>query len=276
MSNVSFGPDAQANSTPTILKKIVTRKWEEIEERSRKSSLADLKHQADDQPETRGFVNSIESKLAKQHPAIIAEIKKASPSKGVIRENFVPQEIAEQYEQAGAACLSVLTDQGFFQGHEDYLLQARNACSLPVIRKDFMVAPYQIYESRVVQADCVLLIAACLTKDQMQELAGIAQEINLDVLVEVHNEEELHQALTLDTKLLGINNRDLHSFEVSLNNTYQLLDKIPDNRIVVTESGIHTQEDVAAMQAHQVNTFLVGEAFMRAPQPGDELKRLFF
>lgn len=276
MSNVSFGPDAQANSTPTILRKIVARKWEEIDERKRTDSLADLKHKANDQAETRGFVNSIEGKLTNNLPAIISEIKKASPSKGVIRENFIPGEIAQQYEEAGAACLSVLTDRDFFQGHEDYLLEARNACSLPVIRKDFMVAPYQIYESRVAQADCVLLIAACLTKDQMQELAGISQEIGLDVLVEVHNEVELEQALTLDTKLLGINNRDLHSFEVSLNNTYQLLDKIPESKIVVTESGIHTPDDVVAMQEHKVNTFLVGEAFMRAEHPGDELKRLFF
>lgn len=275
MSSIQYGPNASSNSTPTILKKIVARKWEEIEQRQKTLKLADCKARAFDLPETRGFVNNIEAKLQANLPAIIAEIKKASPSKGVIRENFMPADIAESYESAGAACLSVLTDHDFFQGHEDYLQQARAASSLPIIRKDFMVAPYQIYESRVVNADCVLLIAACLTKDQMQELAGIAQEINLDVLVEVHNEEELHQALTLDTRLLGINNRDLHSFEVSLDNTFKLLGQIPENKIVVTESGIHTPEDVAAMQVKQVNSFLVGEAFMRAEDPGGELKRLF-
>ena len=275
MSSIQYGPNASSNSTPTILKKIVARKWEEIEQRQKTLKLADCKARAFDVPETRGFVNNIEAKLQANLPAIIAEIKKASPSKGVIRENFIPADIAESYELAGAACLSVLTDHDFFQGHEDYLQQARAASSLPIIRKDFMVAPYQIYESRVVNADCVLLIAACLTKDQMQELAGIAQEINLDVLVEVHNEEELHQALTLDTRLLGINNRDLHSFEVSLDNTFKLLGQIPESKIVVTESGIHTPEDVAAMQVKQVNSFLVGEAFMRAEDPGGELKRLF-
>lgn len=275
MSSIQFGPSASLDSTPTILKNIVARKWEEIEQRQKKLKVSDCKSRAFDLPETRGFVNNIEAKLQANLPAIIAEIKKASPSKGIIRENFVPADIAESYESAGAACLSVLTDHDFFQGHEDYLQQARTASSLPIIRKDFMVAPYQIYESRVVNADCVLLIAACLTKDQMQELAGIAQEINLDVLVEVHNEKELHQALTLDTRLLGINNRDLHSFEVSLENTFKLLDQIPESKIVITESGIHTPEDVAAMQAKQVNSFLVGEAFMRAEDPGEELKRLF-
>tara|TARA_R110002074_G_scaffold5503_6_gene27164 strand:- start:69 stop:902 length:834 start_codon:yes stop_codon:yes gene_type:complete len=275
MSSIQYGPSASLESTPTILKNIVARKWEEIEQRQKILKLANCKAQAFDLPDTRGFVSSIETKLRANLPAIIAEIKKASPSKGVIRENFIPAEIAESYELAGAACLSVLTDHDFFQGHEDYLQQARAASSLPIIRKDFMVAPYQIYESRVVNADCVLLIAACLSKDQMQELAGIAQEINLDVLVEVHNEEELHHALALDTRLLGINNRDLHSFEVSLENTFKLLDQIPQNKIVVTESGIHTPEDVKAMQARNVNSFLVGEAFMRAKNPGDELKRLF-
>ncbi|MFT6030367.1 MAG: indole-3-glycerol phosphate synthase [Oleiphilaceae bacterium] len=275
MSSIQYGPSASLESTPTILKNIIARKWEEIEQRQKVLKLSDCKAKAFDLPDTRGFVSSIEAKLQANLPAIIAEIKKASPSKGVIRENFIPADIAESYELAGAACLSVLTDHDFFQGHEDYLQQARAASSLAIIRKDFMVAPYQIYESRVVNADCVLLIAACLTKDQMQELAGIAQEINLDVLVEVHNEEELHSALTLNTRLLGINNRDLHSFEVSLDNTFKLLDQIPKGKIVVTESGIHTPDDVQAMQARNVNSFLVGEAFMRAKNPGDELKRLF-
>jgi indole-3-glycerol phosphate synthase len=264
------------SNTPTILKTIVERKWQEIEQRQKSLKFADAIARTQDMPPTRSFVASIESRLKKGDPAVIAEIKKASPSKGVIRKHFVPAEIAESYEDAGAACLSVLTDHDFFQGHEDYLKQARNACSLPVIRKDFMVAPYQIYESRVVDADCVLLIVACLTKNQMQELAGIASEIGLDVLVEVHNREELDIALTLNTRLLGINNRDLHSFSVSLDNTYQLLPHIPDSRIVVTESGIITRDDVEAMRERNVNTFLVGEAFMRAKVPGEELRALFF
>lgn len=264
-----------ANDTPTILKKIVARKWEEIEVRSSGTPLAELKAQAMDKKPARGFVASIEAKLSQGRSAVIAEIKKASPSKGVIRENFAPREIALEYEKAGAACLSVLTDQDFFQGHERYLQEARDAVSLPVIRKDFMVAPYQIYESSAVNADCVLLIAACLTKDQIQELAGIAHEVGLDVLVEVHNAMELESALTLDTRLVGINNRDLHSFDVSLENTFQLLESIPADKIVVTESGIHSMDDVAAMQARNVNAFLVGEAFMRSPSPGEALSQLF-
>ncbi len=276
MSQVSFGPSSTADTTPTILRKIVARKWEEIAERELMLKPQECIARARDMAPARGFVGNIEGKINANLPAIIAEIKKASPSKGVIREDFDPAQIASQYEEAGAACLSVLTDRDFFQGHEDYLQAARQASQLPIIRKDFMVAPYQVYESRVINADCILLIAACLTKDQMQELAGIAEEIGLDVLVEVHNQAELEQALTLETRLLGINNRDLHSFEVSLENTYQLLDNIPDSKIVVTESGIHTRSDVEAMQAKQVNAFLVGEAFMRADNPGDELKRLFF
>jgi len=269
--------DSRTNdTTPTILRKIVDRKWQEIEQRSAKIAMAEHQARAMDLPECRGFVSSIEAKLAQGSSAVIAEIKKASPSKGVIRENFQPASIAESYERAGAACLSVLTDKDFFQGDEQYLQEARSAVSLPVIRKDFMVAPYQIYESRVVNADCVLLIAACLTKDQMQELSGIAHEIGLDVLVEVHNAQELEQALTLETRLIGINNRDLHSFDVSLDNTFSLLPSIPDDRIVVTESGIHTRDDVAVMRENNVHAFLVGEAFMRAEEPGDELFRLFF
>jgi indole-3-glycerol phosphate synthase len=269
--------DNRMNSeTPTILKKIVDRKWQEIDQRSAAIALEEHRARAFDMPVCRGFVAAIEQKLGNGLSAVIAEIKKASPSKGVIREDFRPAEIAESYERAGAACLSVLTDKDFFQGDEAYLQEARSAVSLPVIRKDFMVAPYQIYESKVVNADCVLLIAACLTKDQMQELAGIAGELGLDVLVEVHNAQELETALTLNTKLIGINNRDLHSFEVSLENTFSLLSSIPEDKIVVTESGIHTIDDVEAMRAKHVNAFLVGEAFMRAKDPGDELARLFF
>lgn len=275
MSTVTFDPHAHSG-TPTILREIVARKWQEIAQRDAALPLVECKAQAFDQPDTRGFVTHMANKIESGQPAVIAEIKKASPSKGVMRENFQPAAIAESYEKAGAACLSVLTDRDFFQGSEHYLQQAREAVSLPVIRKDFMVAPYQIYESRLVHADCVLLIAACLTKDQMQELAGIAEELGLDVLVEVHNAQELAHALTLETRLLGINNRDLHSFEVSLENTFQLLDAIPENRIVVTESGIHGRDDVVAMQARGVNAFLVGEAFMRADDPGVELARLFY
>ena len=261
--------------TPDILKKIIARKIEEIAECKQQCALPEMRERAQAADACRGFVAAMQNKVAAGDAAVIAEIKKSSPSKGLMREHFVPAEIAVSYEQGGAACLSILTDKDFFQGSEDYLQQARAASSLQIIRKDFMVAPYQIYESRVINADCVLLIAACLTKDQMQELAGIAQEVGLDVLVEVHNEEELGRALTLNTRLLGINNRDLHSFEVSLENTFKLLDQIPEDRIVVTESGIHTPDDVKAMQAKTVNSVLVGEAFMRAKNPGDELKRLF-
>lgn len=268
--------DRMNSATPTILKNIVDRKWQEIDQRSASVAIEEHRARAFDMPQCRGFVSAIEQKLASGSSAVIAEIKKASPSKGVIRENFKPAEIAEAYERAGAACLSVLTDKDFFQGDEAYLQAARDAVSLPVIRKDFMVDPYQIYESRVVNADCILLIAACLTKDQIQELSGIAQEVGLDVLVEVHNAQELEVALTLGTKLIGINNRDLHSFEVSLENTFSLLPSIPEDKIVVTESGIHTLDDVQAMREKQVNAFLVGEAFMRAADPGDELARLFF
>lgn len=268
--------DRMNSATPTILKNIVDRKWQEIDQRSASVAIEEHRARAFDMPRCRGFVAAIEQKLASGTSAVIAEIKKASPSKGVIREDFKPAEIAEAYERAGAACLSVLTDKDFFQGDEAYLQAARDAVSLPVIRKDFMVDPYQIYESRVVNADCILLIAACLTKDQIQELSGIAQEVGLDVLVEVHNAQELEVALTLGTKLIGINNRDLHSFEVSLENTFSLLPSISEDKIVVTESGIHTLDDVQAMREKQVNAFLVGEAFMRAADPGDELARLFF
>ncbi len=270
-----MSPSPSNPDTPTILKTIVERKWQEIEARQRKQTQAELKSRAFDQEDCRGFCAGIQSKLEASLPAVIAEIKKASPSKGIICQNFEPARIAAEYEEAGAACLSVLTDRDFFQGDESYLQAARSSVRIPVIRKDFMVAPYQIYESRVIGADCVLLIAACLTKDQMQELAGIAVELGLDVLVEVHNEQELQHALTLSTPLLGINNRDLHSFEVSLENTYRLLDLIPSDRIVVTESGINTRADVEAMQARGVNSFLVGEAFMRTDKPGQALLSLF-
>jgi indole-3-glycerol phosphate synthase len=262
-------------NTPTILTKIVDRKREEIAERSQVTSLADLKAMAGDIAPARGFVNAIQTKLDQGQSAVIAEIKKASPSKGVLRENFQPAEIAKSYEQAGAACMSVLTDADFFQGHEEYLKQARAACSLPAIRKDFLVDEYQVYEAKSIGADCILLIVACLSQQQLADLTGLSHELGMDVLIEVHDGEELDVALTVDNPLVGINNRNLHTFEVSLNNTYDLLDRIPENRIVVTESGIHTTADVADMRAHKVNSFLVGEAFMRAENPGDELAKLF-
>ncbi|MTI15483.1 indole-3-glycerol phosphate synthase TrpC [Sansalvadorimonas verongulae] len=261
--------------TPTVLKKIIARKWEEISERSEMMPLASLKEKALQADTPRGFVNAITACVNVGHAGIIAEIKKASPSKGVIREDFHPAEIARSYEKAGAACLSVLTDRDFFQGHENYLIDARNACQLPVIRKDFIVSPYQVYEARALGADCILLIAAALDDRVMFELNALAGELGMDVLIEVHNAEELEHTLKLDNKLLGINNRNLHTFDVTLETTYSLLAQIPDDRLVVTESGIHTRADIAAMFSHKVSAFLVGEAFMRAEEPGEELARLF-
>lgn len=263
-------------STPTILKKILTRKAEEVAERQQVCSDAQLREKLAVAPSLRGFVSALESSLAAGQSAVIAEVKKASPSKGVIRENFDPAAIALSYERGGAACLSVLTDIDFFQGADAYLQAARAACGLPVIRKDFIVDPYQILEARVLGADCVLLIVAALDDAQLTSLYELAVSLGMDVLIEVHNEAELLRSLPLGAKLVGINNRDLHSFETSLNNTYRLLDKIGDDRIVVTESGIHTPADVAAMREHGVNAFLVGEAFMRAEEPGAKLAELFF
>ena len=262
-------------SIPTILNTIVARKLEEIVERQQSLSLEAIRQEALAAAPPRGFARSLEQRTAAGQAAIIAEIKKASPSKGVIRENFKPAEIAASYEQAGASCLSVLTDKDFFQGSETYMQEARNACSLPVLRKDFMVDAWQIYESRMLGADCVLLIVACLSDDQLQELSTIAQGLGMDVLVEVHGAQELQRALPLQGTLLGINNRDLHTFEVTLNNTFDLLSSIPDDRKVITESGIHTTEDVDAMFAKGVNSFLVGEAFMRQGDPGKGLQNLF-
>ncbi|GGY58161.1 indole-3-glycerol phosphate synthase TrpC [Marinobacter zhanjiangensis] len=267
--------DRHNDRTPTILRKIVDRKWEEIDERKRSLPLADLRAMAGDQPEARGFARAMGERIGSGKPAVIAEIKKASPSKGILRDPFSPPAIAESYEKGGATCLSILTDRDFFQGHEDYLKEGRAACSLPVIRKDFMVAPYQVYESRAIGADCILLIAACLTRGQMQELEGIAHEIGLDVLVEVHNGEEMDDALTLTTPLVGINNRNLHTFEVSLDTTFDLHQRIPDDRLTITESGIVTREDVEAMTGQGIYGFLVGESFMRAPEPGEKLQELF-
>lgn len=264
-------------SIPTVLEKIVARKHEEVAQRKQIVSLSELYVQAEQASAPRGFAHALQQQVRKKQPAVIAEIKKASPSKGVLREDFVPEWLAQSYAQGGATCLSVLTDIDFFQGADRYLQEARNACALPVIRKDFMVDPYQIIEARALGADCVLLIAACLDDGQMLELAAAAQDMGLDVLAEVHDGVELDRVLThLDTPLVGINNRNLHTFEVSLETTLELLPRIPEERLVITESGILQRTDVELMEINNVHAFLVGEAFMRANDPGAELKRLFF
>jgi indole-3-glycerol phosphate synthase len=260
---------------PDILKKILGRKREEIAERQSRISLKELERQAERADSPRGFVNAMRAKIAAGMPAVIAEIKKASPSKGVLREHFRPAEIAASYARGGASCLSVLTDQDFFQGSEDYLRQARAACALPVIRKDFLIDPYQVVEARAIAADCILLIVAALDDARMSELARLAGNLGLDVLVEVHDAEELERALRLNLPLVGINNRNLRTFDVSLQTTLDMLAHIPKDRIVVTESGILAPEDVALMRRRGVNAFLVGEAFMKAEEPGDRLSELF-
>jgi indole-3-glycerol phosphate synthase len=234
-----------------------------------------LRGRVDAAPPPRGFTAAVRAKFAADKPAVIAEIKKASPSRGVLRAHFDPVAIASSYEQHGAACLSVLTDADFFQGSEEYLQRARAACALPVLRKDFIIDPYQVYEARVIGADCILLIVAALDDAQMRGLARLSAELHMDVLVEVHDAEELARALLLDTPLIGINNRNLRTFETRLGTTFDLLKRIPDDRIVVTESGIHSRDDVALMRDNGVHAFLVGEAFMRAADPGEELSNLF-
>ena len=258
-----------------ILDKIVAVKRQEIEAALRRKSLAEVRADAESRVLTRDFVGALRSKIAAGKPAVIAEVKKASPSKGVLREDFIPADIAQSYAEFGAACLSVLTDVQFFQGSADYLKQARASCQWPVLRKDFMLEPYQIYESRAMGADAVLLIAACLDDARMAELEQIAFSLDMAVLVEVHDADELDRALRLKTPLLGINNRNLKTFEVSLDTTLDLRGRLPSDRILVTESGIHTREDVLRMGSAGVNAFLVGEAFMRAPEPGEALARLF-
>ena len=258
-----------------ILKKIVAVKHEEIALASRKKSLALVRADAESRVLTRDFVGAMRQKMANNQAAVIAEIKKASPSKGVLRADFIPADIAQSYAEHGAACLSVLTDTQFFQGSVDYLKQARASCDLPVLRKDFMVDPYQVYEARVMGADCILLIAACLDDAQMTDLEAIAGSLDMAVLVEVHDAEELNRALKLKTPLVGINNRNLRTFEVSLDTTLGMLKNVPTDRILVTESGILSTADVQKMRDAHVNAFLVGEAFMRAPDPGQALADLF-
>lgn len=259
-----------------ILNKILARKKEEVGECSARVTINDLREQVSSSSPVRGFVASIRSKIEQSKPAVIAEIKKASPSRGILRQDFDPASIAASYEEGGAACLSVLTDVDFFQGSPDYLKQARNACSLPVLRKDFIIDPYQIYEARVMGADCILLIVAALDDATMNELAELAHSLDMDVLVEVHDADELERALKLPVTLMGINNRNLRTFNTSLQTTIDLLDKIPVDRIVVTESGILSVADVEFMRSHQIDTFLVGEAFMRVDNPGAGLRSLFF
>lgn len=261
--------------TPDILKKIVARKWEEIAERRAKVPVDELRARLADADAPRGFAAAIEARIAAGQAGVIAEIKKASPSKGVLREDFRPAEIARSYAANGAACLSVLTDVDFFQGGDAYLQEARAACALPVIRKDFIVDPYQVYEARAMSADCILLIVACLEDGQMRELNDLAHELGMDVLIEVHDAGELERALRVENRMVGINNRNLRTFEVSLDTTLGLLDRIPADRLVVTESGIHSPADVRLMRDHDVHAFLVGEAFMRAADPGARLAELF-
>ena len=264
-------------SVPTVLENILARKVEEVAERCARVSLAELEQLAKAADAPRGFANALIEQAKRKQPAVIAEIKKASPSKGVIRENFVPADIAVSYERGGATCLSVLTDIDYFQGADAYLQQARAACTLPVIRKDFMIDPYQIVEARALGADCVLLIVSALDDVRMAELAAVAKSVGLDVLVEVHDGDELERALNiLDTPLVGVNNRNLHTFDVSLETTLDLLPRIPRERLAITESGIFNRADVELMEINGVYSFLVGEAFMRAEQPGQELQRLFF
>lgn len=262
--------------TPDILKKILSRKLEEITQACEITSMRQLSQLAADASAPRGFVEAMRKRIVAGDPAIIAEIKKASPSKGVIRENFDPAEIAKSYQEGGAACLSVLTDRDFFQGAPEYLQAARNACDLPVIRKDFIIDEYQVYEARAMSADCILLIVAALGDAQMAELNGLAMHLGMDVLIEAHDAAELERALMVSPSLVGINNRDLRTFDVSLNTTLDLLNQIPQDCLVVTESGILTTEDVAAMRKSDVNAFLVGEAFMRAENPGAKMRELFF
>lgn len=258
-----------------ILNKILATKRDEVAASKAKINLEEVKKLAHNQSKPRDFVGAIRAKIAAGNAAVIAEIKKASPSKGIIRKDFKPAEIAISYEAGGAACLSVLTDKEYFQGSAEYLKQARAACNLPVLRKDFMIDAYQVYEARAMGADCILLIAAAIDLAKMRELEAVAHELGMAVLVEVHNGEELDLALQLKTPLLGINNRNLRTFEVTLQTTLDLLPRISSEKIIVTESGIFTADDVALMRKNNVHTFLVGEAFMRQENPGDELRKVF-
>ena len=264
-----------SSGKPDILNKILARKKQEIVERESVRPRSKLESMLSQASPVRGFVRALQRKMEQGESAVIAEIKKASPSKGIIRQDFNPPEIARSYQRGGAACLSVLTDVDFFMGSDDYLIAARNACDLPVIRKDFIIDPYQVLEARVMGADCILLIVAALDQEQLESLYHLAQELGLDVLIEVHDETEMKRALQLELPMVGINNRDLRSFATSLETTINLLELVPQDCLVVTESGIHTRHDVEFMRRHQVNAFLVGEAFMRADDPGLALSEIF-
>ena len=258
-----------------ILNKIIAVKHEEIKAAINRKPLAAMRKDAESRVLTRDFTGALRARIASGKPAVIAEIKKASPSKGVLRADFIPADIAQSYAEFGAACLSVLTDQQFFQGSIDHLKQARASCGLPVLRKDFIIDAYQVYESRVMGADCILLIAACLDDAKMKAFEALAQSLDMAVLVEVHDEAELERALQLRTPLIGINNRNLNTFEVSLETTLALMGKVPAGRMVVSESGISTLDDVKRLRDAKINAFLVGETFMRADEPGAALVELF-
>jgi indole-3-glycerol phosphate synthase len=262
--------------TGTVLDRILARKIEEVAERKVERSLTEIKAQARDAFPARGFVDALKNKVNAGKPAVIAEVKRASPSRGVIRNHFDPATIAHSYEKGGAACLSVLTDRDFFQGSEAFLRQARNACALPVLRKEFIIDPWQVWETRALGADALLLIVMALEPDQLNELYAVGREAGLDVLVEVHDQAELDLALTLDDALIGINNRDLKTFDTRLEVSLALRAQIPAERLLVSESGIHAKEDVARLRAAAIHAFLVGEAFMRAEDPGTEMRKLFF
>lgn len=257
-----------------ILTKILNTKLEEIESGQQLNSLESLKAQVADLPDCRDFYQAIHHKISQNQTAVIAEVKKASPSKGLISQNFDPEMAAQSYEKAGAACLSVLTDQQYFQGHNDYLQQARSAVCLPVLRKDFIIDPWQVYESRVLGADCVLLIVAALADPQLYELTTLAQNLGMEVLMEVHDEAELQRALNTPARLIGINNRNLRTFVTDLQTSVELCQNIPAERIVISESGIHSVDDMNMLKKHHINTFLIGEAFMRRSDPGEALSRM--
>jgi len=260
---------------PDILKRIVARKREEVSERKQHISHRALQVRAADAGPPRGFAEALQARVAAGNAAVIAEIKRASPSKGVIRADFHPADLARSYSRGGAACLSILTDRDFFQGEDQHLIEARAACALPVIRKDFIIDPYQVLEARALGADCILLIAACLDDAALRDLAAQAADLGLDVLIEVHDAKELERALAVPSRLLGINNRDLRSFEVDLQTTLSLKARVPEERLLITESGIHTRDEVALMRTNGIHAFLVGESLMRTPDPGKTLATLF-
>jgi indole-3-glycerol phosphate synthase len=261
--------------TADILRRILAHKVQEVSEQAERLPLRELSHRIEYAAPVRPFAGALRARIDAGQAAVIAEVKKASPSAGLIRPDFDPEAIARSYAAGGATCLSVLTDREFFQGGDEYLREARAACPLPVLRKDFIVDEYQVYEARAIEADCVLLIVAALGDAQLTGLAGLAAHLDMDVLVEVHDEDELERALAIQAPLIGINNRDLRTFQTSLETTLRLRERVPADRVVVTESGIHTREDIALLRAHGVHAFLVGEALMRAPDPGQKLAELF-